>query len=332
MRVVVLACAALLVAAGTASAKVGPSPVVATPSGGVWATTSAGELVRVDATSGRVLARTASLGFPTALAGDGGRLWAIDGRDNRIVRIAAPGPIAATRGLPGFPSALAVGDTSVWAVVYQGRGTGTVLLRVDPDSLAIRGRFHLGARAAQLAVDGARVWLGIDPASRRGVAGLVAIGERRGALLFRRHLRGNVRGISADGRRVWLLMERRRGSRMIGIDARTGTRTASVSVPANAGVLAAGHGRVWVGTLCGGPTCRLERAAVRGYDAAGRLVAGPFLPWNACRRRLPRSSPLFLSGIAATPGGVALTVGDGHDGVQVVLISRTGGVQRCAPV
>jgi hypothetical protein len=326
-----MTCLVLLVAAGTASAKVGPIPVVATPEG-VWTGTSTGELVRLDATSGRVLARTVSLGFPYALSGARGRLWAIDGRGNRVVRISASGSIVASGPLPGFPSALAVGDTSVWAVVYEGRSTGTVLLRLDPDSLRIRGRFHLGERAAQLGVAGGRVWLALDPVSPRGAAGLVAIDERHGELLFRRHLRGNVRGVSVSNQQTWVLMERRRGSRLVGVDARTGTRTRSVTGPANAGWLASGHGRVWVATLCGGPNCRIDRADIRGYDDEGRLVAGPFLPWNACHRGLANSSQLFLTGIAATPQGVAATTSDGRGRVRVALISEHGGVRRCPPV
>jgi hypothetical protein len=87
-----------------------------------------------------------------------------------------------------------------------------------------------------------------------------------------------------------------------------------------------------VGTLCGGQTCRLERAAVRAYDDDGRLLAGPFFPWAACRRGLPPSSQVFLSGIAATAGGLVLTAGDGRDGVRVGLISERGGVLGCSPV
>jgi len=326
----VVACAALLVAAGTASAKVGPIPAVATPDG-LWASTSAGEVVRLDATTGRVLARTSGVGFPYALTAGRGRVWGIDGRGNRVVRISAAGSIDASRGLPGFPSDLALGDTSLWAMVYEGRRRGTVLLRLDPDSLTIRGRFHLGERAARLGVGGGRVWLALDPVSRRGGAALVAIDEGRGELLFRRRLRGNGLGVSVTARATWVLMQRRRGSRLVRLDAETGTRTRIITGPRSAGHLSSGHGLVWVASLCGGSSCRIDRAAVLGYDDAdGRLVSGPFLPWGVCRRGSSRS--LFLTGIAAMPQGVAATTSDGRGRVRVALISQRRGVRTCPSV
>ena len=327
--VVAIVCAAVLWAPGMASAKVGPIPVVATPDG-VWASTPAGEVVRLDPATGRVVTRTSTIGFPYELAGGRDRVWAIDGQGNRTVRIAASGSVEAARSLPGFPSDLAVGTASLWAVVHEGPTGGTVLLRLDPDSLGIRGRFHLGDRAAQLGIGGGRVWLALEPASRRRGAALVAIDERGGELLLRRRLHGNTRGISVDGQDVWVLLEQPGRSRLVQIDATTGTRTRIVPMPRNAGAVASGHGRVWVATLCGGPDCRIDRAAVRGYDTAdGRLVAGPFLPWSACRRD---AQQLFPAGIAATPQGAAATLGDGRGRVRVALISEKEGVRRCPSI
>lgn len=326
-RIVLIAAALLLAAAGGASAKVGPIPVVATP-GGVWVAGAGGEIARVDATTGRVLSRTAGVGFPYALSWARGSVWAIDARDNRVLRISAAGVIEAARGLPGFPSDLAVGDGSVWALVYEGRRT--VLLRLDPDTLSIRGRFHLGARAARLGARGGRVWLALDPVSQRRGGALVAIDERRGELLFRRRLRGNVRGVTVTDRGAWVLMERGRRSRLVHVDPRTGTRIRSVTGPANVGLLASGGDRIWVATLCGGTNCRIDRASVRGYDeGSGRLVAGPFVPWTACRRGRSQS---FLTGIAAMPDGVAATTGDGRGGVRLALISEQGGLGSCPSV
>lgn len=331
MRVLAAAaCACLLPALGVASAKVGPIPVVATP-GGVWAGAPAGGLVRLDATTARVLGGAPDTGVPVAVAAARGRVWALDARGRRALRISAAGSIEAARRLPGFPGGLAAGGTSLWALVYEGPRTGTVLLRLDPGSLAIRGRFHLGGRSAHVGAGGGRVWLALDEVSPRGGAGLVAIDERRGALVLRRRLRGVVRGVSVGAGGVWVLTERPRGARLVRIDPATGARGRIVAMPAHVSRLATGRGRVWVATRCGGPRCRLDRAAVRGYDADGRLVAGPFLPWRPCVRRSPRVSQLFLTDLAAMPHGAVATTGDGRGRVRVAMISERRGVRACPP-
>lgn len=133
-------------------------------------------------------------------------------------------------------------------------------------------------------------WLGLDPASPRGrAAALLTLDERDGEVLLRRRLRGTVRGLAVSDDGVWVVTQRGRGTRMVQLDPGTGTRVRAITVPANPGRLAAGGGRVWLSTLCEGPSCRIDRASVRGWDAA---------TGGSWRVRSPRGPPAA----AAPPG------------------------------
>ncbi|MGD9694776.1 MAG: hypothetical protein AB7V42_03840 [Thermoleophilia bacterium] len=291
------ACAAgLAIAAGAggAAGKVGPLPAVVTPAG-PWAATSDGRLVRLDPATGAVRARSARLGYPFSIAADGVRVWVADGRGDRLLRLSGEGAIEARRHLPGFASGVGVGGSSAWVLVHPpGARSGYELLRVDRGSLAIRGRFHLGRRFAALAVSEDRVWLAIDP-DRRRPGMLIALDERRGTVVLRRREKAGIRALAADPATVTFLTGGSR-PRIVRVGA-TGRPLWARGAPANAGLVAAAAGRVWVGTICGGATCRLDRASVTptvigtARSRAGRPAPGApaTVGWRggrSCSRRV----------------------------------------------
>jgi len=233
----------------------------------------------------------------------------------------------------GFdPTDVAVGSRSVWVVGQRrGRPSRAVLARVDRATPRVRGRFHLGPRAApRLAAGHGAVWLAFHPRSRRGRIGLVAIDEGSGQLRFRRRLRGFPPALASGREGIWVLAdEELRDSRLLLLDPRAGTLRRALPGPYAPGDLAAGSDLVWATSLCGGlPGCNISRASVRAYDErSGRLVAGPF-PTRCGSRRQSQ----FLSRIAAVGGdGAALAVGDGRGALSlVVMVVRRGVIRRVA--
>ncbi len=330
-RAVLLAGAlGLLAAAAPAVAKVGPLPISAV-SGAVWASTPPDGLVRIAPADGRPVGSVTGAGAPWSMEAADGRLWSL-GQDGRVARRSAAGAVEAEGRAGGNAQELAVGATSVWVLTYRGpQGGRPVLVRLDRDTLRPRGLFHLGRRAVRLAAAEARVWLALDPVGpgRRGA--LVALDESSGAVTARLRLRGAVRDVAADDRGGVVVVERGPRAQVVAADT-AGRLRWRVASPAITGLLAPAGDRLWVGTLCGGPTCRLDRASVRALDASnGQLVAGPHPTWRPCRGGTGRGPTLFPAGLAATEDGAYMSLGDGTGGVRVAHI-RTEGVRWCARV
>ncbi len=321
----------LLAAAAPAAAKVGPLPVAAAP-GAVWASAPLDGLVRIAPADGRPVGSVTGAGAPWSMEAADGRLWSL-GQDGRVARLSAAGAVEAEGRAGGNAQELAVGATSVWVLTYRGpRGGRPVLVRLDRDTLRPRGLFHLGRRAVRLAAADTRVWLALDPVGpgRRGA--LVSLDEGSGAVRTRIRLRGSVHDVAADADGAWVATERGRGARIVAVDAEDGGLRWSLPSPSMTGLLASAGSRLWVGTLCGGPTCRLDRASVRALDASnGQLVAGPHLTWRPCRGGTGRGPTLFPAGLTATEDGAYKSLGDGTGGVRVAHIG-TEGVRWCARV
>ncbi|MGE3140926.1 MAG: hypothetical protein AB7O53_15840 [Thermoleophilia bacterium] len=322
---------ALLVPAAPAAAKVGPLPVAAVP-GAIWATDPSDAVVRFDPGNGHVTGTSEGIAAAWSLDAADGGLWALE-QGGRVVR-AGPDGVAETAGrVAGIPHDLAVGRTSVWVLTYRGaRGGRAVLARLDRRSLRLRGLFHLGRRAAHLAAAGSRVWLAFDAVGpgRRGA--LVVLDESSGSVRARLRLRGGVRDVAADAAGGWVVVERGPRPRIISVGAADARPRWRVTAPAMTGHLAPAGDVLWVGTLCGGPDCRIDQASVRALDAgSGRSVAGPYRTWRPCGGGTGGGPTLFPAGLTATPAGAFATLGDGGPDLRVAHIG-TEGVRWCAKV
>jgi hypothetical protein len=133
---------------------------VAAEGGSAWVVTydfnrGLGHVVRVDASTGRVVTRIRIDGFANNIAAGGGSVWVaandadglpalvrIDGRSDRI-----------TGSVPGVTGPIAVDASGVWAA------QGTSVVRIGPDPLEIDARVPLGAVPQDISVGGGSVWV-----------------------------------------------------------------------------------------------------------------------------------------------------------------------------
>jgi len=134
-----------------------------------------GRLVRVDATTGAVLARIRVPANPGAIAADGDSVWVLAGRtpgvavraSTLLARVdARTNRVVTIRRLPGVVLALAAARGSVW-LLSPGRAVGCCgisnaggsLERLDVARDRVVSRWRVGAQAAALAVADGAVWV-----------------------------------------------------------------------------------------------------------------------------------------------------------------------------
>jgi streptogramin lyase len=218
--------------------------IQAAASDGLWSCTQRqedgpGRLVRIDP---RTLAETARIRLPrcpAALAAEPGAVWALDDSGRRLLRVPAAGgrvtridlPVPAFDLLPGEagPAAqLAMGEGAVWVVSDQietptrlGARVGRGVVRIDPRTTrvtAVTPLDNLEPAWMALAVGAGGVWVG---------------------------------GAQHLGRVPTLLVDR--------IDPRSGRLVGAFTLARTTeGLLAAGHGSLWLATFGGSELLRLD--------------------------------------------------------------------------
>lgn len=169
---------------------------VAAGEGGVWAVSSANELVKVDPATNKVVGTWPLPSGAAAVRAGHGSLWVTVSTADQLLRIDPADPASQTPiDVGSFPRFLAVGDDAVW-VMNQRDGSVT---RVAPDgtvvtTIAVSGPIDGG----DIAVGGGSVWvqpggdllIQVDPATNAVVA---TYGPRSGS--------GSV---VADDNAVWV--------------------------------------------------------------------------------------------------------------------------------
>jgi hypothetical protein len=223
-----------------------PMPVQAAASDGLWSCTAGHQggpdrLVRMDPRTLTVTARIRLPRCPSVLAAERGVVWALDHSGRQLLRVQAAGGRVTRIGLPvvtdsflpdeaGFGGQLAIAEGAVWVVSDQiemptrlGGRVGRGVVRVDPRTArvtAVTPLDNLEPTWMALAVGAGGVWVGGPQAQRAGPA----------------------HGLMVDR-----------------IDPRSGRLAGTFALTGNTGgLLAAGHGSLWLATFGGGELLRLD--------------------------------------------------------------------------
>ncbi len=314
-----LAAAAVVVAGVAATARDDerpPAPALAAATGG--------EVVAVDAATGRIARRLPAGRTPAALArAPDGRLWAVDADARTLIAVEPATGAVETLATGATPTDVVVGHGAIW--VGDGRPvpgaqfTGPVMThvsRLDAATRTARARTRLPRDRAgvsnhagnRLAVSAAAVWAAAPAGD------VVRIDPRTGAVTARTR-RADALAVAAWEDEVWAL---RPDGLVLALDEATGEVRRRVRLPTGDALrLAAGPGAAWV-TVAG--DTRLFRVGTDGGVDAVDVGAG-------------------ATEVAAGPGGawvadpVAGTlVAVGASGRRVLRTVRLGGVPRALTV
>ncbi len=124
--------------------------------GSVWVFAE-GDIVRLNATTGKVQDRAKVSGDVSGLAYGDGTLWAIDKLNSDLIKIdPRTGKVDARRGLPGNLDAVIVGEGYAW-VIDETAGTITP---VDAETGEVKAPLRVGDTPAGAAVGLGSVWVG----------------------------------------------------------------------------------------------------------------------------------------------------------------------------
>jgi hypothetical protein len=251
------------------------------------------QVLRVDASDGRVLARPRVGGsYPLELALGGGAVW-VSSVENGFVAGAlsridlATGRVTtALRVRDGIVGDVAFAGGSAWALV--GPTDSARLVRVDAATGRRVASLRAGRSPAWMAADESSVWvsdparalLRVDPRTGRvrtvlrssGVGPVTAgfgdawvedrhtlarVGGRTGRVIARVPLAASVLSLAAGPHAVWALVHDRRRAALVRIDPRSNRITARQVLSGSPTAVAVAAGGVWVGALR--PAVRLLR-------------------------------------------------------------------------
>jgi streptogramin lyase len=243
--------------------------------GKLWvAQATAGQLLRIDVGSGRIVSRATVGGLPGTVLSAGGSLWVLDW-EGRLLRLdPRTNRVIDTLNLGQTNGDLALAAGAIWAVGDRGR-----LIRIDPDTGEITRPIPLGPGVARppahprgetLAAAGDTLWI----ATRSGV---IEFDARTGTILGRASapaLPAEIaRRTAADAGGLWLSSPTRR--EILRIDAHT-RQVTRIPIPGDPGPLALVDGRLWIGTMHEtGSLTRVTVIATDGQVAASLAVPHP---------------------------------------------------------
>jgi peptide/nickel transport system substrate-binding protein len=132
----------------------GSPGAVAAQGAQVWVAPFSGELTRVNAQTGRVVAHIDPNAAPAGIGVGAGAAWVTDSIAGNVTRVDRTGlltPLAVGHG----PSGIAVGDGGVW---IADTGDDTVV-RIDPDTGAITRKITVGRSPAGVSLGAGSVWV-----------------------------------------------------------------------------------------------------------------------------------------------------------------------------
>jgi serine/threonine-protein kinase len=220
--------------------------------GSVWVCNPwTGAVLRIEPTSGRVVARIAVGGHPGAIAFGGGRVWVADRRAGGITVINAAGNRVFARGVPpeSTPLRLAFGAGALWV----SSASSGMLHRINPATLEPSARIRVGRGPAGVTVGGGLVWVAnsrsktvtrVDPSIEAVLGDPIRIGGRPG-------------GIDAGTDSIWVA-DAADGT-VSRIDIESGKLHGDpISVGPDPGAVAVGGEAVWVANNGDGTVTRIR--------------------------------------------------------------------------
>ena len=170
---------------------------VATWRGAVWAITPDFGIVRIDAATGTITARSRAVRAAAVAAGPAG-VWVV-GVDGAVARLdeRSARPVARASVPTSSIGAIAVGSDAAW-LTSPAQGT---LWRVSADAQPTVGAIEVARGIADVAVAGDAVWVANPLAGT-----VVRVGRESGAVERTLDLDGIPRSIAVDGNTVWVAL------------------------------------------------------------------------------------------------------------------------------
>jgi DNA-binding beta-propeller fold protein YncE len=169
---------------------------VASAGASVWVVCALGDLVRVDAASGRVIARRRpgpAAADPPDLAVAQGAVW-VAGL-GRLLRVdLASGQVTATIPLSS-PADVTAGAGAIWVANFDARR----VTRIDPRRAVVTGSFRVGRNPSGVAVAGRRVWV-----LNNGDSTVTELDARSGRRLGTVRVGSHSYDIATGGGAVWV--------------------------------------------------------------------------------------------------------------------------------
>jgi hypothetical protein len=172
--------------------------------GSVWVVDDrSGQLVRISASTNRVVARLAVGDGPADMVFDGPRAWVINHRDRGLVGVnAADNTVRRIATIPGdAPERMVRAAGRLWVT-----GRGTDLLAVDPESGAVLQTIDIGVSGIDVIAAGGAVWVptrsaAVDPSGLPTMDALQRVDPATGTVTTPARPTGrlDVHGLAATG-------------------------------------------------------------------------------------------------------------------------------------
>jgi DNA-binding beta-propeller fold protein YncE len=168
--------------------------------GAVWVSDfGSGALLRIDASTNRVVQRVAVGGSPNVAAFAGGFLWSTN-QDGTVAPVdPTTGIVAGTRiSVSTDVDAIAVSPEGVWVSTFY---SGTIAL-IDPATRSVVRKFDLPGQASGLAFTGGALW-----ASEYNRARVVELDPATGKVTRTVAVGAKPRDLAFDGTSLWVVSE-----------------------------------------------------------------------------------------------------------------------------
>jgi DNA-binding SARP family transcriptional activator/ABC-type branched-subunit amino acid transport system substrate-binding protein/sugar lactone lactonase YvrE len=279
--------AVAVAAAGAAFATRGDAPAPA-----VRPAATGGELVALDAATGRIARRLPAGRTPAALARtDDGRLWVVDADARTLLAVDPGAGTVEALATGGTPTDVAAAGEGVWVgdgePVDDAQFAGPVTTAVrwlDAPTRGIRATVELPRTGGTVGnTAGNRLAVSARAAWAVGPSGAVVRIDRTTGAETNRTRRAGAFAVAATGRHVWAL---RPDGVLLVLDEASGEVRGRIELPTDAPArLAAGAGAAWVTAPADGRVFRVEpagdiRSVVVGRGAS-EITAGPDGAWVA---------------------------------------------------
>ena len=260
------------------SFRIGCEPTdVILAAGSLWVACVAEPLLRIDRTTGRVVAKVELGEADSRIPGSGHAIAYRAGRiylANPVGTDDDPRPPHSFSGGYGMidastnevvgarvfsdraPVGVTTGESSVWF------STGDTVLQVDPYTLAISKVIQIDGIVASLSGRGRDLWVAVN--EEDGSGQLLRIVDRTGEVAARIELPGTPQDVHASENFVWVLLEQ--GHRLLRIDPGANAIEGSTAMPSPVWSIATGGGSVWVSDYRGGVIRRLDPGTLRIVD------------------------------------------------------------------
>jgi DNA-binding SARP family transcriptional activator len=163
--------------------------------GSLWSVSQDGLLVRLNPSSGHLLARIGHAFGPQALTVGFGSIWIAQAARPAVVRATESGRTARSIPIGGKAFSIATGAGAVWALSPD----PAKLWRINPRTDSVTSAIDVGADPAAVVVAGGSVWVASATSGT-----LLRIDPRQNKVIQRIRLAGPLGGLAAAGTTVWI--------------------------------------------------------------------------------------------------------------------------------